>query len=283
MKSIIERGRLPARLVPALVLTGLLAAIVSVAAVAATSRSAVKPSNASAPTIGGTASESSTLTVSNGNWDGTAPITYTYQWRRCDSNGGSCSSISGATQATYVLKQVDDGNTLRVQVKATNADGSSTFTTVPTAVVTAAPTTPAPPATGCPSTASGATVNVSDLSSPARLQIDQFQSTPTVIAGNMDSFSVRVHVGDTCGQTVSGAAVYATAVPFNQVSVPAETQTGSDGWVTLQFHRLGGFPATAKQRLMVMFLRARMPGQSPLAGITTSRLVSFRVNLHASV
>ena len=39
--------------------------------------------------------------------------------------------------------------------------------------------------------------------------------------------------------------------------------------------------AEAKQRLMVMFLRARKPGESPLAGITTSRLVSFKVSLYA--
>jgi hypothetical protein len=122
---------------------------------------------------------------------------------------------------------------------------------------------------------------VTDLSSPARLQIDQFQSSPGTIPGNFSTFSVRVHVMDTCGQAVSGAAVYGTAVPFNQVNVPSEQMTGSDGWTTLNFNRLRGFPAASKQRLMVMFLRARKPGESPLAGITTSRLVSFKVSLKA--
>ena len=217
--------------------------------------------------------------MNNGNWNGTSPITFTYQWRRCDGNGGSCSSISGATQQTYTLKQVDDQNTLRVVVKASNSDGSSTITTVPTAVVAAAPTTPS---TGCPSAASGATVAVGDVSSPARLEIDQFQPTPGVIPGNMTSFTLRVHVADTCGQPVSGADVYATAVPFNQVNVPAETATGGDGWVSLTFNRLKGFPAARHQELMVMYLRARMPGQSPLTGITGSRIVSFPVSLNAN-
>jgi hypothetical protein len=96
----------------------------------------------------------------------------------------------------------------------------------------------------------------------------------------MTSFTVRFHVSDTCGQAVSGANVYATAVPFNQVSIPAETATDSSGWVTLTFNRLTGFPASRHQELMAMFVRARVPGASPLSGITGSRLVALHVNLN---
>ena len=243
---------------------------------AATAHLATKPSVSSPPTISGTASEGSTLTANDGNWGGTAPITFKYQWRRCDSSGGSCSDISGATDQTYKLQTVDNPNTLRVVVTASNSDGSDSATTVPTAVVTAAPSTPS---TGCPNAPSGSTVAVGDVSSPARLQINQFTPTPSVLPGNFTSFTLKVQVTDTCGQPVSGAAVYGTAVPFNQVNVPAETNTGSDGTVTLTFNRRHGFPAARQQRLMVMFLRARMPGQNPLTGVTGSRIVSFRVNL----
>ena len=272
------RERWPSRFAKALVLTGALAAIAAFAAMAATAHLATKPSNTSAPTISGTTTVGSTLTANNGNWAGTTPLTYKYQWRRCDSTGGSCSDISGATNQTYQLGSVDAQNTLRVVVTASNSDGSDSATTVPTAVVTAAPSTPS---TGCPNAASGATVAVGDVSSPARLQINQFTPTPSVLPGSFSSFTLNVQVTDTCGQPVSGASVYGTAVPFNQVNVPAEANTGSDGTVTLTFNRRHGFPAARQQRLMVMFLRARMPGQNPLTGITGSRIVSFRVNLSA--
>ncbi len=102
---------------------------------------------------------------------------------------------------------------------------------------------------------------------------------PGVVADDDSLFTIQVRVADTCGQPVSGALVYATAVPFRQFSIPAEQATGSDGSVTLTFSRLSGFPATPHQQLMVLFIRARKPGDNVLAGITTSRLVSIPVRL----
>jgi hypothetical protein len=95
------------------------------------------PTNSSAPTITGTAQEGQLLNASPGTWNGTQPITYSYQWQRCDTTGAGCNAISGATSASYTVTSTDVGGTLRVVVTATNADGSGSATSNATAVVQA--------------------------------------------------------------------------------------------------------------------------------------------------
>ena len=237
------------------------------------------PANSSPPSISGSASSGSTLTANAGTWTGAAPITFQYQWRICDGNGNACHDIVGATGQTYVLKDADTGNTVRVQVVASNSSGSSNVTSNPSALI--ARSTPAPAPTGCPKLAAGAqSVSVADVASPARLQVTQFQANPAVITRSLSDFTVRFHVADTCGQAVQGAQVYATAVPFAQVTIPAQQQTDANGDVTLQFHKLAGFPAARNQRLLVIFVRASKAGDPVLAGISTRRLISLRVNLN---
>jgi hypothetical protein len=85
------------------------------------------PANTALPSISGTFTVGSTLQTSTGTWTG-SPAGYTYQWLRCDSSGGSCGNISGATANTWVVATADVGNTLRCTVTATNSTGSTPAT-----------------------------------------------------------------------------------------------------------------------------------------------------------
>lgn len=245
------------------------------AVVSAPAPTTTKPSASSPPTISGTPQQGKTLTADHGSWNGTTPISYGYQWLRCDAHGGACGGISGATAGEYDVKSNDVGHTLRVRVKATNSAGSTNDTSAPTAVVTAAAPPPAP--TGCPSGSGG--VNVSQLSPPARLTIDGMQASPSTLGRDPGTVTMRFHVSACGGRAVSGALVYVTAVPFSQFSIPPEAATGNDGWVTEQMHQEAHYPASSRQQLLAVFVRARKPGENVLGGISTRRLVSFPVNL----
>jgi hypothetical protein len=233
------------------------------------------PANTAAPTISGTAQAGSTLTAANGTWTNT-PTSYTYAWSRCDQNGSSCSTISGATGQTFQLQQVDVGSTLRVAVTATNASGSAQATSVPTAVVAGATQ---PVSNGCPTGTGTGTIAIADLSSPARLAIGQQTMTPGLVTPSATTLQAHFRVTACGGRPVQGALVYAAAVPYNQYSVPPEGTTGSDGTVNLAMSQRSGFPAARHQRLLVVFARARKPGDPLTGGISTRLLVSFRVSL----
>jgi glucose/arabinose dehydrogenase len=95
------------------------------------------PVNTVVPSISGAPKEGSTLTASNGTWSGSAPMTFAYQWRRCNKSGAACIDITGAAAKTYVAAPADVGFTLTVRVTASNSAGSSSATSGKTAVVKA--------------------------------------------------------------------------------------------------------------------------------------------------
>jgi hypothetical protein len=96
-----------------------------------------EPTNTSLPIISGTLREGRTLTGNPGTWSGTQPITYAYQWNRCEEDDADCGIIAGATSATYTLTPAEAGMRISLSVTASNSVGSQTATTAMTPVVQA--------------------------------------------------------------------------------------------------------------------------------------------------
>ena len=115
-----------------------------------TDQVATAPVNTALPGVGGTVVDGQTLTAGDGTWSGSTPMTFAYQWRRCNSLGAGCADIAGATGSTYQLVSSDVGSTFRVVVTATNAVASASATS-PASDAAA----PAPPAGTSPPSVSG--------------------------------------------------------------------------------------------------------------------------------
>jgi hypothetical protein len=238
-------------------------------------RTATAPVNTRPPTVSGNSVVGATLTANPGEW--TPKPSFAYEWRRCDANGTSCAAISGATGRTYLLRPVDQGNTLRVRVTATSDRQTTAATSVPTAVIRPAVAPRPAVVNGCP--AGQGAIQIGQLNAPARLLIAGQQLTPPVVASGTGNLTARFRVTACGGRPVQGALLYATAVPYNQFT-PREQPTGADGWATISMSRMRGFPANpGKQQLIVMMTRARKPGEDILGGVSTRRLVSFPVDL----
>jgi len=85
------------------------------------------------PVIEGTAQDGQTLTVSA---SAGGDDTLSYQWMENSGPNGTYQAIAGATGATYVVQQGDEGYQIDVVATATNADGvTASETSVPTAIV----------------------------------------------------------------------------------------------------------------------------------------------------
>jgi hypothetical protein len=223
---------------------------------------AAVPKNTTAPTIGGTGLVGALLVATHGTWSG-KPTKFDYQWSQCDTTGGACLAIAGATGKSYRVRAVDVGHTLRVTVTARNASGGADASSTPTAVV---------PPSGCP-TGTGV-IPITSVSLPARLVISSATISPAV---KRSTRMIHLHLEITAcdGRPVQGASVYAAAIPFNQFTVTQGT-TGATGAVTLTQTRQAGFPASTHQRLLTVFARAWKQGEPETAGVSSSRVVAFR-------
>ncbi|HET9324714.1 MAG TPA: hypothetical protein VFO03_12615 [Gaiellaceae bacterium] len=250
----------------------LLTALAAVAGMAE-AQAEVTPANTTPPTISGTARDGDTLTAGEGAWTGTDPITFTYQWQRCDANGLNCANLAGATSGTYAVQTSDVNHRLRVGVTAKNTSGSDTAYSQPTA--------PVAPPEGATRLADGRySIPATSVRLPHRLVVSGVEFIPSVLRSRQP-YTGRFRVTDTRGYVVRDAIVLVTGVPLGWIQQSPEARTNVDGLVTIQLQ------PTTRLRLvrggsMVKFIRARKEGDSLLAGVSTRRLVRVRTAKPAS-
>ena len=109
-----------------------------------------QPVSITPPAITGKSALGTTLTAKAGLTTGARPISYDYQWRRCNGNGGTCAAISGADGKTYEPSKADLGHALRVRVIASNSAGTTWSASAPTATLAPSAPATAPKSTGEP-------------------------------------------------------------------------------------------------------------------------------------
>lgn len=227
-----------------------------------------KPAALTAPAIAGSAATGSKLTVTAGTWSGQAPISLAYAWQRCDAKGGACVAIAGATSTAYAVVSADTGHTLRAQVTASNAGGSTAAVSAQTAVVGAAVGGRIALPGG------GHSVPAASVSPPQRLIVSTVRFAPARIA-KRTPFEASFRVTDTNGDAVRGALVYAVALPYGLIAQAPETQTDASGFAVIRLLPTAKLPL--RRGSVQFFVRARKAGDPLLAGVSTRRLVQVLV------
>jgi hypothetical protein len=159
------------------------------------------------------------------------------------------------------------GKTVRLQVTASNASGAVAGTSVPTAVIgTAGPVTLVKLSNGLTS------VDASEVKLPYRLILSKFRVQQTQPLRSRAPFRVSFTVTDTRGYVVRNSLVYVIGLPYNRILSATEQRTAQDGTVSFQLTPTKLQPLKIGARL-VIFARARVEGDSLLAGASTRRLV----------
>lgn len=227
-----------------------------------------RPVNTVRPTLSGSAIQDQVLHVVPGTWTGRQPITFTFNWLRCDSAGNNCIVQPGFTDDSYQLRPGDIDRTMRARVNADNGDGSSSRLTLPSAKVAAASGPP-----GMIVLPNGEkSIPTTSVPSNERLVVEQVSFSPSIVRSRTDPITVRVKVKDTRGFVVRDAEVFFRSTPL--VTKNAQNQrTGQDGWLQLTTTPERDFPEIRGGYAVQFFVKVTRAGDPELGGISGSRLV----------
>jgi hypothetical protein len=229
------------------------------------------PVNSRTPTVTGSLVEGQTVTVNPGAWSGTAPITYSYQWLRCNTSGGACASISGATATQYRLTQADVGHKIRVNVTGRNAVGSKMVVSAESGTVAAAG-----PAGVIALPTGERSIPATSVPPGERLVVDRVIFTPTAVRSRSAVLSLQIRVKDTRGYVVRDALVFVRSTPLVTRAGQPRRPTQSNGYAVFQMTPRSSFPTTRRGAVQ-FFVKAYRSGDNPLAGVAGYRLVQVRI------
>lgn len=233
-----------------------------------TAPDAGRPVNVQPPTLSGTPAEGQTLRVSPGTWNGVQPITFTFDWLRCDTAGNNCIVQQGFNDDGYTLRDGDIGKTVRARVIARNARGQSSRLTAPSGVVQGPPGPP-----GVITLPNGEkSIPVTSVPANESLVVDQAQFVTNPIRSRTEPFQVRIKIKDSRGFVVRDALVFFRSTPL--VTKNAQDQrTGQDGWLTLTVTPEVDFPELRNDYNLQFYVKAYRQGDPVLAGVAGTRLV----------
>jgi hypothetical protein len=241
------------------------------AAVKASAPAASKPRNTGVPVISGAMVEGTVLTASAGTWIGTAPISYGYRWLRCNSAGGGCGSIGGATGTQYRLTASDVGRRVRVDVTARNSAGSTTARSGEYPVVA-----PAGPSGVITLPSGEKSIPATSVPANQRLIVDSVVFTPNPVRSKTAPISVQIRVKDTRGYVVRDALVFIRSTPL-VTTANTRLPTKADGWIVYQMIPRSSFPQPRNGYNVQFFIKAYRAGDPSLAGVAGFRLVQVRL------
>ena len=177
----------------------------------------IAPTNTVIPVVTGIARTGATLTTTTGSWT-SAPTSYTYQWKRATTAGGSYTDIVSGVNSTYVLTDSDIGKYIKVAVVATNTAASSTAAlSVATSVVVDLADSVVPTATTPVATATGFTFTISNYSTSYTYALT---TTKGSVSRSIDDVTVT-------GLSAGESATVAIAVTRTNYKPASKTVTGS--------------------------------------------------------
>ena len=237
------------------------------------------PAALTPPAIAGDAQAGSTLSASAGEWSapsGAGAVSQSYQWEACEPEGNRCEAITGATATSYTPEASNTGDTVRVQVTATDNDGQTTDTSPPTTPIAAASALSGLPGPGAatPLGAGQAIANGTNASGHAQLTL----ATPVTLKRPYARSAVTItgRLTNAQGEPIGGA----------NLDVVEEVMTGAPEPVTPVSTAANGefhvrIPRGASRTLTIGY-RAFSTEAGESSEARVSETVSAGVQLHVS-